>query len=64
MLKDNEQELRALLHECTCNLCDVREFDRIIHMNVMLQFKRFNLFRKSKNREQMVLCAKNVTVCF
>lgn len=62
--EDNEQEFKALLQECTFNLCDISEVGRMIHMNVMLEIKRYNLFRKSNNGEQMALCAKNVIVCF
>lgn len=62
--EDNEQvqNLKALLQEGMFNLCDISEVGQMIHMNVMPEIKRDNLFRKSNNGEQMALCAK--TVCF
>lgn len=46
------------------NLSDISEVGGMIHMNVMLEIKSYNLFRRSNNGEQMALCAKNVIVCF
>lgn len=60
----NKNLKHSLLQERTFNLADISEVGGMIHMNVMLEIKRYSLFRKSNNREQTALCAKNVIVCF